>query len=166
MSLRSSFLQFGWFAHAHLRRRFAYGNVAVFLCGTSCTRRIYLTSLSPHEQRLKLLGDTIHESARNDDLRTIPQNYDTLAGELLRLRSDTAAPYTRALSSDQVKDILRALGRSGRPKELALAEKILADLPNLFGLEHSPKFHAVVVTGLIERGNLITAHRWLVNMRQ
>jgi hypothetical protein len=131
------------------------------------SQKLHLQSTPSNEERLeriKKLGQTLHEFAQTDNLGTARQTYGHLVKELSR---EGSGPHeaVRAFNRDRVRDLFAAIGRSGRPTQLMFANIILADLPKVFGLEPNTNFHTVLVRGLLERGDITTAGRWLLTMR-
>jgi hypothetical protein len=131
------------------------------------SQKLHLQPKPSKEERLKRiekLGQTLHEFAQTNKLETARQTYSHLVKELSREGSGPREAV-RALNRDRVRDLLAAIGRSGRPNQLVFANIILADLPRVFGLEHNPNFHTALLMGLLENDDSANANRWLVTMR-
>ena len=96
------------------------------------------------------------------DLLTIHNNFPALAAQLREQRKKS--PVAPPLNEHHLLGILQKLGESGRPADLQRIEDILADMSLVFGVEPSPAIHTTVLHALKKHGNLLTMHRWLLNV--
>ena len=96
------------------------------------------------------------------DLLAIHNNFPALVTQLREQhKHSTVAP---PLNVHHLISILQKLGESGRPADLQRIEDILADMPLVFGVKPSPRIHTAVLHALKKNGNLLTMHRWLLNI--
>ncbi|KAH7886117.1 hypothetical protein F5I97DRAFT_1211921 [Phlebopus sp. FC_14] len=70
------------------------------------------------------------------------------------------------LADDEVLGILDTLSTSGRQQDLALIERILANLTVLCGLHVDVKIHNHILRGLMRRGNHQTILNWICQMHE
>ena len=97
-----------------------------------------------------------------NDLLAIHNNFPALVTQLReQYKNSAVAP---PLNEHHLISILQKLGESGRPADLQRIEDILADMPLVFGVEPSPHIHTTVLHALKKNGNLLTMHRWLLNI--
>jgi pentatricopeptide repeat protein len=147
------------------------GRVTLPICSSHSPRllRLYETPLAT--QRTLFIGTTTPQKLqtiverlefavyRTRQISDIRQYYLALAKQVTTQKSPPP------LSRPQVLDILDALAGSGRPGDLALIDKILSDLPEVFGFEADADAQMVILRALLRRGNLQTVLNWLRNMK-
>jgi len=127
------------------------------------TTRRYLSSLETlSRQRIEALVHKLHKSVWTNHLADIHKCYPVLVEDVQKVK--TASPSI--LNREQLRDLLDILAASGRSFDLALIERILSDMPDVFSLQPTPDDHTAVIRALIRSGNVQTIHRWLVTMPQ
>ncbi|KAH7908008.1 hypothetical protein BJ138DRAFT_1069503 [Hygrophoropsis aurantiaca] len=110
---------------------------------------------------VKILADHLNVAATSGNIPEIHQRYGPLS-QALKTRQSSS--QERLLDHAQVSTIITELATSGRPFDLELIEKILADMTPLFGVVVAPLIHTRIIRALIKRGNTQTTIRWIMSM--
>jgi pentatricopeptide repeat protein len=130
------------------------------------TTKRFLSSLdSSYNQRIEALVHKLHTSVWTNRISEIHKCYPLLVEDVKRHKNtDPNVSIPPPLSKPQLVDLLDILAASGRSFDLALVEKILADMPDVFGLQPTTEDHTTIIRALIRYGNFQTIHRWLLKM--
>ena len=115
--------------------------------------------------RIEALVNKLHTSVWINHIPDIHKTYPVLVDDMKKFKkANPDAPVTSPLNRPQLVDLLDILAASGRPFDLALIERIFADMPDIFGLQPTPEDHIAVIRALTRNNNVQTIHRWLLTM--
>ena len=159
MSLRSAFVKVGRRTHLSRGLRARPRTLSTTPAGRSgalddCPR----TKVENVAQKLRYF-------VRSNRLSEIHKTYPALVETIRRVRDDDPdVPLSSLLDNMWPADILDALAASGRPFDLALVERILSDMTDVFGIVPTLDDHTTIIQALIRRGNIQTIHHWLLSM--
>lgn len=146
---------------------FRTGARSLSRCRSAPVTRLRLYSSNPPDVSASTsspIEDDINKLTSTTSLHGIHTHYTDLVTKLKASGKLDSLPTRKILHEKQLYKILWLLARSGRPPDVQMLHDILLDMPLVLGMTLTEDAHTAIIRGLVHRGDVSAARKWIEAM--